>query len=208
MLSVEPRFAGSPVSPGENLDPEPDRDRPVASGRSPPLGGRARRPLQGEQDHGPPGAARAGPARTHPPRAGPRHLRAAAAARRRAASAHQLQRGDAPPGRPGLLRGPRAGHRPGVGRRRLDARHRRGRAGLPPAPPPPRRRRSDGRADGLHPGPARAAHRGHRVLALVALRRAQRPLQPRARPAPTRRTSRSRSAARTRRCCTSTRARR
>ena len=98
---VEPRFAGSPVSPGENLDPAPDRDRPVAPGRSPAVGGRARRRLQGEQDHGPPGAPRAGPARTHPPRAGSRHLRAAAAARRGAATAHQLQRGDAPPGRPG-----------------------------------------------------------------------------------------------------------
>ena len=31
MLTSEPRFAGSAVSPGENLDPEPDRDRTVAS---------------------------------------------------------------------------------------------------------------------------------------------------------------------------------
>ena len=107
--------------------------------------------LQGQQDHGPPGPPRAGPARTHPPRAGARDLRAAAAARRRAASAHQLQRGDAPPGRPGPVRGPRAGDRAGVGRRRLHARHRRGGAGLPPAPPAPRRRQPDGRADRLIP---------------------------------------------------------
>ena len=96
------------------------------------------------------------------------------------------------------------GTRPGVRRRGLDARHRGGRTGLPPAPPPPRGRQSDGRADGLHPGPAGAAHRGHRLLALVALRRAQRPLQPRSR-------QRARDAlrvrgrpARTRPCFTST----
>ena len=204
---TEPGFAGTPVSPGENLDPGPDSRR--ASGARaiacPPRTNwrKASRSARSRS------ARRSAnwPDRPHPPRAGSRHLRAAAAAHRGTTPAQQLQRGDAPAGRPGVLRRPRAGHRRGVGRRGVDARPRRGGAGLPPAPAPPRRRRADGRADGLHPGPVRAAHRGHRVLALVALRRAQRPLQPRARQR-ARDALRVRGGPTTRRCSTSTRGRR
>src|SRR4029078_1175009 len=147
---TEPGFAGTPVSPGENLVPGAEGEGPVASGRSPAVRGRAGGRLQGQQDHDPPGAPRAGADRPYPPRAGSRHLRAAAAAHRGTAAAEQLQRGEAPAGRPGVLCRARAGDRRGVGRRGVDARHRRGGTGLPPAPAPARARRGAWGGRGPH----------------------------------------------------------